>query len=49
MEEPKEEQHKKEDKTYIKSKKKWKDFPIHPDLVDALYDDNKSHPTRVQA
>jgi superfamily II DNA/RNA helicase len=49
MEEPKEEQHKKEDKTYIKSKKKWKDFQIHPDLIDALYDDNKATPTRVQS
>jgi len=28
---------------------KWRDFPIHEDIVDALLDDNKNHPTRVQA
>jgi superfamily II DNA/RNA helicase len=49
MEETKEEHHKKEDKTYIKSKKKWKDFQLHADLIDALYDDGKSNPTRVQS
>ena len=27
------EEHQKEDKTYIKSKKKWKDFQLHDDLI----------------
>ena len=40
---------KKEDKTYIKSSMKWRDFPIHQDIVQAILDDNKNHPTRVQA
>jgi superfamily II DNA/RNA helicase len=48
--EPKEEhEHKKEDKTYIKSKKKWKDFQLHEDLIAALADDGKTTPTRVQS
>lgn len=41
--------HKKQDKTYIKSKKKWKDFQLHEDLIEALYDDGKQNPTRVQS
>lgn len=36
-----EEHHNKEDKTYIKSKKKWKDFKLHEDLIEALRDDDK--------
>ena len=43
------EHHKNEDKTYIKSKKKWKDFQLSEDLVEALYDDGKNNPTRVQS
>ena len=27
----------KSDKTYIKSKRKWKDFQLHEDLIEALY------------
>lgn len=26
-------EHHKEDKTYIKSKKKWKDFKLHEDII----------------
>ena len=36
------------DKTYIKSKKKWNDFPLHEDIIEALRDDNKHKPTKVQ-
>ncbi len=43
------EEHHKEDKSYIKSKKKWKDFKLHEDLIEALYEDNKTTPTRVQS
>ena len=28
-----------EDKTYIKSNMKWRDFPIHQDIVQAILDD----------
>lgn len=31
-------EHKKEDKNYIKSKAKWKDFNIHNDIIEALND-----------
>lgn len=46
---PHEGDHHKQDKTYIKSKKKWKDFKLHEDLIEALYEDNKTTPTRVQS
>lgn len=36
------------DKTYIKSKKKWTDFKLHQDIIEALRDDNKHKPTKVQ-
>lgn len=35
-------------KTYIKSKKKWTDFKLHEDIIEALRDDNKHKPTKVQ-
>ena len=34
---PQEPEHHKEDKTYIKSKKKWTDFKLHEDIIEALY------------
>ena len=36
------------DKTYIKSKKKWNEFKLHEDIIEALRDDNKNRPTKVQ-
>ena len=38
-----------DDKAYIKSKKKWNQFELHEDLIEALYDDGKTTPTRVQS
>jgi hypothetical protein len=31
-----EHEYQKEDKSYIKSKKKWKDFKLHKDIIAAL-------------
>lgn len=50
MDPPKvEEVHEKKDKTYIESKKKWKDFEIDDEIIDALRQQNKPKPTKVQA
>ena len=38
-----------DDKNYIKSKKKWKDFKISEEIIEALNEDQKFKPTRVQA
>ncbi len=38
-----------DEKTYIKSKKKWKDFQLHQDIIDVLLDMGMKHPTRVQS
>lgn len=43
--EPKED---KEAKSYLVSKKKWKEFEIHPDIIEVLELQNKFKPTRVQ-
>lgn len=38
-----------EDKKYIKTDKKWKDFKLHSDIIDALKSFNKGKPTAIQA
>ena len=43
-----EEKAEKVDKTYIKSKKKWADFKIDDMIIEALRDQNKHKPTKVQ-
>lgn len=37
-----------EEKTYVQSSKKWKDFEIHPEIIDVLRSANKTKPTRIQ-
>ena len=43
------EQQEKDGKRYITSKKKWKDFKIHQGIIDALLEEGKNKPTRVQS
>ena len=48
MQEGEEAKQEKEDKIYIKSKKKWKDFNLSEDIIEALRFQNKHKPTKVQ-
>lgn len=38
-----------EEKRYIKSDKKWKDFKLNADIIASLKDQNKLKPTAIQA
>ena len=44
----KKEEDEKKDKTYIKSRKRWSDFPLPEHIIEALEDQNKYRPTKVQ-